>query len=175
MTVDKLTPNRVLRMQNISKAFPGVQALREVDIDVQEGEIHGLVGKNGAGKSTLVRVLMGLQDPDGGVIQINGHRFTHINSSEALQAGVAYVPQQVNMMDSLTVAENILAGNMPKNALGLINWKAVYQEAEERLQKLGLNIDVYKPVEGLRVAEQTMLTIAKALFGNAKLIIMDEC
>lgn len=175
MTVDKLTPNRVLRMQNISKAFPGVQALREVDIDVQEGEIHGLVGKNGAGKSTLVRVLMGLQDPDGGVIQINGHRFTHINSSEALQAGVAYVPQQVNMMDSLSVAENILAGNMPKNALGLINWKAVYQEAEERLQKLGLDIDVYKPVEGLRVAEQTMLTIAKALFGNAKLIIMDEC
>jgi len=162
-------------MQNISKAFPGVQALQDVDIEVCEGEIHGLVGKNGAGKSTLVRVLMGLHEPDGGTIRISEQRFTRITSSEALQAGVAYVPQQVNMMDSLSVAENILAGDMPKNSLGLIDWKAVYHDAAERLGKLGLDLDVHKPVEGLRVAEQTMLAIAKALFGNAKLIILDEC
>jgi ABC-type sugar transport system ATPase subunit len=161
-------------MRDVSKAFPGVQALRGVELEVYEGEIHGLVGKNGAGKSTLVRVLMGLQDLDTGSIQINGNSFTHISSAQALQAGVAYVPQQVSMMDSLTVAENILAGDMPKNRLGLIDWNKVYQEADVRLNKFGLRLDVRKPVEGLRVAEQTMLAIAKALFSNAKLIILDE-
>lgn len=168
------TPAKVLHMQNVTKTFPGVQALQGVDIEVYQGEIHGLVGKNGAGKSTLVKVLMGLQELDSGAVQINGHHFTRISSSEALQAGIAYVPQQVNMMDSLTVAENILAGNMPKNRFGLVDWASVYNEAEDRLKKLGLNLDVRKPVEGLRVAEQTMLAIAKALFSNAKLIILDE-
>lgn len=165
----------VLQMQGMSKTFPGVQALQDVDFEVYEGEIHGLVGKNGAGKSTLVQVLMGLHAPDAGTIRINGHRFSRITSSEALHVGVAYVPQQVNMMDSLSVAENILAGNMPKNSLGLVDWKKVYREAAARLEKLGLRLDVQKPVEGLRVAEITMLAIAKALFGNAKLIILDEC
>lgn len=165
----------VLQMQGISKTFPGVQALQDVDFEIYEGEIHGLVGKNGAGKSTLVQVLMGLHAPDAGTIRINGHRFSRITSSEALHVGVAYVPQQVNMMDSLSVAENILAGDMPKNSIGLVDWKKVYREAAARLEKLGLRLDVQKPVEGLRVAEITMLAIAKALFGNAKLIILDEC
>ena len=165
----------MLYMKNISKTFPGVQALQNVDLEVLDGEIHGLVGKNGAGKSTLVRVLMGLQELDTGSIQIDGHQYSRISSAEALQAGVAYVPQKINMMDGLSVAENILAGNLPKNAIGLINWRMVYEEAEARLQKFGLELDVRKPVEGLRVAEQTMLAIAKALFGNAKLIILDEC
>lgn len=173
--METVTQHSVLQMQDMSKFFPGVQALQDVDLEVHTGEIHGLVGKNGAGKSTLVRVLMGLYEPDAGTIRINGQRFTRINSSEALQSGVAYVPQQVNMMDSLSVAENILAGDMPKGAFGLIDWKTVYNDAAERLGKLGLNLDVDKPVEGLRVAEQTMLAIAKALFGNAKLIILDEC
>ncbi len=168
------TTKNILQMQNVTKTFPGVQALTGVCLEVAEGEIHGLVGKNGAGKSTLVRLLMGLQELDTGTIQINEHSFSRISSSEALRAGVAYVPQQVTMMDSLTVAENILAGALPKNKLGLVDWKAVFNEAEERLNRLGLNLDVRKPVEGLRIAEQTMLAIAKALFSNAKLIILDE-
>jgi ABC-type sugar transport system ATPase subunit len=175
MTIEPFTnPEKVLQMQNVTKTFPGVQALWEADLEVCQGEIHGLVGKNGAGKSTLVKVLMGLQELDSGTIQINGHRFTRISSTEALQAGVAYVPQQVSMMDSLSVAENILAGNMPRNRFGLVDWRSVYSDAEERLEKLGLHLDVRKSVEGLRVAEQTMLAIAKALFSNAKLIILDE-
>jgi ribose transport system ATP-binding protein len=157
-----------------NQAFPGVQALKNVDLEVFKGEIHGLVGKNGAGKSTLVRVLMGLQELDGGFIQIENQHFTRINSNEALRAGVAYVPQQVNMMDCLSVAENVLVGDLPKNSLGLIDWKNTYREAADRLEKLGLHLDVYKPVEGLSIAEQTMLAIAKALFGNARLIILDE-
>jgi len=164
----------LLQMKGISKAFPGVQALQSVDLEVYMGEIHGLVGKNGAGKSTLVQILMGLQQPDIGTIEINGHRFKTISSEEAIKAGVAYVPQQVRMMNSLTVAENILAGDMPKGFLGFIDWNRVYKEAAERLEKLELDLDVRRTVEGLSVAEQTMLAIAKALFSKAKLIILDE-
>ncbi len=165
----------ILKMEGMCQAFPGVQALKEVDLEVYEGEVLGLVGKNGAGKSTLVRILMGLQTPDAGTITIDGKKYERMASSAALQAGVAYVPQIVNMMDSLSVAENILAGDMPVNRFGLVDWKEVYREAENRLAKLGLNLDVRRPAEGLKVAEKTMLAIAKALFGETKLIILDEC
>ena len=164
----------ILTMQGISKAFPGVQALRRVDLSVLTGEIHGLVGKNGAGKTTLMAVVMGLQEPNEGTIEIDDHTYQSMNPKEAMQAGIAFVPQHVAMMDSLTVAENILAGELPKNKLGLIDWKSVEREAKERLNKLNLRLDVTKRVEGLSVAEKTMLAIAKALFGNAKLIILDE-
>lgn len=172
--IEKPAKDLVLQVRGVSKAFPGVQALANVDLEVEAGEIHGLVGKNGAGKSTLVRILMGLHDPDLGKIQINGHSFLSVTSEEAKAAGIAYVPQHVEMMESLTVAENILAGGLPRGRFGLISWRAVNQEAKERLKRLKLNLDVQAKVEGLGVAEQTMLAIAKALFGNAKLIILDE-
>jgi ABC-type sugar transport system ATPase subunit len=174
MNKANIEEKNILEMRGISKAFPGVQALRRVDLSIKEGEIHGLVGKNGAGKSTLMAVLMGLEQPNEGTISVDGRVFTSMNSKEAIQAGIAFVPQHVAMMDSLTVAENILAGELPKNKLGLVDWKKVNQEAQERLKKLNLNLDVTKRVEGLSVAEQTMLAISKALFGRAKLIILDE-
>ncbi len=164
----------ILEMRGISKAFPGVQALRRVDLTVLAGEIHGVVGKNGAGKSTLMAILMGLEQPNEGTITISGETYHSMNPKEAIQAGIAFVPQHVAMMDSLTVAENILAGKLPTNKLGLIDWKRVNQEAKKRLDKLNLHLDVTKRVEGLSVAEQTMLAISKALFGDAKLIILDE-
>jgi ribose transport system ATP-binding protein len=171
----EITASRtILQMRGISKEFPGVQALSNVNLDVSEGEIHGLVGKNGAGKSTLMAILMGLLQPDSGTLEINNSTFSSMNPHEALEAGVAYVPQHVNMMDSLTVAENILAGEMPVNKLGFVDWKAVFLDAERRLSQLGLTLDVRARVEGLGVAEQTMLAIAKALFSQAKLIILDE-
>jgi len=161
-------------MKGISKAFPGVKALDNVDLTVYEGEIHGLVGKNGAGKSTLMAILMGLHPMDSGELKIDGRLITNITPRNALEAGIAYVPQQVRMMDSLTVAENILAGNMPVNRFGLVDWNAAYHDAEQRLRQLGLELDVRQRVEGLGVVEQTMLAIAKALFSNARLIILDE-
>mgnify|MGYP000963588915 FL=1 len=164
----------ILKMENVSKAFPGVQALTDVNFSVEQGEIHGLVGKNGAGKSTLMAILMGILEPNEGAITVGDERFVAMSPKEAIAAGIAYVPQHVAMMDSLTVAENILAGELPRNKMGLVDWKRVNQEAKERLEKLGLGLDVNKKVEGLGVAEQTMLAIAKALFGNAKLIILDE-
>jgi len=164
----------ILSVESVSKAFPGVQALTSVDFCVMEGEIHGLVGKNGAGKSTLMAILMGILEPNEGTIIIGNQQFHAMSPKEAIEKGIAYVPQHVAMMDSLTVAENILAGELPKTKMGLVDWKKVNSEAKERLERLGLEMDVTKKVEGLGVAEQTMLAIAKALFGNAKLIILDE-
>lgn len=171
-TVQRPVP--IVQMQGVSKVFPGVQALQQVDLEIWQGEIHGLVGKNGAGKSTLVRILMGLYEPDTGTVTIDGKHYDSLTSQEALRAGIAYVPQHIAMMDSLTVAENILAGRMPKGRFGLVSWSRVYAEASERLNRLGLDLNVRKRVEGLSVAEQTMLAIAKALFSQARLIILDE-
>ena len=168
------TPQPVLQMRGIVKVFPGVQALTAVDLTVMAGEIHGLVGKNGAGKSTLMAVLMGIQPVDTGTITIGATTFSSMNPREAIGAGVAYVPQRINMMNPLTVAENVLAGMMPTNKAGFVAWRQVYAEADRRLKQLGLDLDVRARVEGLSVAEQTMLAIAKALFSNAKLIVLDE-
>lgn len=169
-----IVENNILELKGISKYYPGVRALDDVDLCVRESEILGLVGKNGAGKSTIVKILMGLETPDIGTIRIGENIYKHITSGKALEQGVGYVPQHLRMMDCLSVTENILSGNLPKNSLGLINWKAAYMQAEKRLTKLGLDMDVYKKVEGLKLAEKTMLAIAKALFGNARLIILDE-
>lgn len=168
------SPKVILEMKGISKTFPGVQALDNVDLTVLEGEIHGVVGKNGAGKSTLMAILMGLHPMDSGELRIDGRLITNVTPRGALEAGIAYVPQQVRMMDSLTVAENILAGNLPVNRLGLVDWNAAYRDAEQRLRQLGLDLDVHQKVEGLGVVEQTMLAIAKALFSKARIIILDE-
>ncbi len=173
-TAETTQRNLILQMKGINKTFPGVRALQDVSLDLLAGEIHGLVGKNGAGKSTLMSVLMGLQEPDSGEIIVGGRSFRAMTPNEAVKSGIAYVPQRVNMMDCLTVAENILAGDLPKGRFGLIDWKEVNAEAERRLRNLGLALNVRNRVEGLSVAEQTMLAIAKALFGNARLIILDE-
>ena len=135
--METTTANTILKIRGISKEFPGVQALKDASLEVLEGEIHGVVGKNGAGKSTLMAVLMGLQQPSSGEIEVNGHVFTAMNPHEALEAGIAYVPQHVSMMDSLTVAENILAGEMPVNKLGFVDWNLVYEDADQRLEKAG--------------------------------------
>jgi len=172
--MDAITPNIILEMKDVSKAFPGVQALSDISISVAEGQIHGLVGKNGAGKSTLMAILMGIQQSDSGSISIAGHTFTTMSPQQALEAGIAYVPQRINMLGSLSVAENILAGEMPTNRFGFVNWREVFREAENRLTQLGLKLDVRSRVEGLSVVEQTMLVIAKAMFSNARLIILDE-
>ena len=174
MVTDIVEKTTILNMRGIYKSFPGVQALQDVDFSVYSGEIHGLVGKNGAGKSTLMSILMGLNSPDAGVIEIDKVVVKAMNPSDAIKSGVSYVPQRVNLMDSLTVAENILSGNMPVDRFGFIKWGEAFREAERRLKELGLHLNVRHKVEGITVAEKTMLAIAKALFSNARLIILDE-
>ena len=168
------TDEILLDMRGISKSYPGVQALTDADFSVRRGEIHGLVGKNGAGKSTLMGVLMGINAADSGSVSMDGAVLSNVSPQMMLDAGISYVPQHINLLNTLTVAENILVGNLPKNRFGLVNWKAVNEDSQERLKRLGLKMDVRQPVEGLSVAERTMLAIAKALFNNARLIILDE-
>lgn len=170
-----VTARPFLRMTGISKSYPGVQALIDADFEVREGEIHGLVGKNGAGKSTLMGVLMGIREPDSGEIEVNGQHIRHITPEAMLEAGIAYVPQHIKLLSTLSVAENILVGNLPKTPLGFVSWSKAYADSQRRLDQLGLKLNVRQRVEGLSVAEQTMLVIAKALFtSNARLIILDE-
>ena len=164
----------LLDMRGISKTYPGVQALEDADFSVRRGEIHGLVGKNGAGKSTLMGVLMGIRDADSGSVAMDGRELVDASPQTMLDAGISYVPQHINLLNTLTVAENILVGALPKNRFGLVDWKATYADSQERLSRLGLTLDVRQLVEGLSVAERTMLAIAKALFNNARLIILDE-
>ncbi len=164
----------LLRAAGITKRFPGVLALNNVDFEVSRGEIHALVGANGAGKSTLVSILVGVEQPSAGVIEVDGRHWPGLTPHEAAASGIAYVPQHVLLMPSLSVAENILAGQLPTSHLGFVDWPKAFAVASLRLRQLRLPLDPRQPAEGLSVAEQTMLGIARALFSGARLIILDE-
>jgi len=164
----------IVGMDNIVKIFPGVTALDHVDFFLKPGEIRGLVGKNGAGKSTLINILSGIYPKDGGKILFKGEVIENMTSTTARQLGISCVHQHSQLIAPLSIAENIFCGDLPANNLGIIDWRQVNRLAKEYLLKLGLDIDVTRKVEGLSVAEKQILEIAKALFANAKVIILDE-
>lgn len=164
----------VVEMHNIIKTFPGVRALNHVDFRLRPGELHGLVGKNGAGKSTLMNVLVGIYQPDQGEIYVGGERVHPMTTARSKEVGIAYVHQKSQLIPWLSIAENIFCGSLPTGRSGFVDWKGLYREADERLRRLGLEIDVKRKVEGLSVAERQMLEIAKALFADARVIILDE-
>jgi ABC-type sugar transport system ATPase subunit len=165
----------VVKIQKISKTFPGVKALDNVDLVVNRGEILGLVGRNGAGKSTLMHILCGVLRPDTGKIIVDSKEYSYMTPREAICNGIVLVPQSSRLILELSVAENIMLSSYPCNSLGLIKWKDIYREAEERLKRIGLNIDVKTPVKMLKPVEQKMIEIAKAIFTpNMKLLILDE-
>ncbi len=165
-----------LEMRNITKTFPGVQALDHVSFSCRVGEIHALVGENGAGKSTLMKILAGaLQpDPESGEITLKGKRVDLTSPAEAQRLGVSIIYQEFNLLPWLSVAENILLGRLPRNAFGVVNWKRVYAEAQKPLDALGLSLDLRAPVIDLSVAQQQIVEIAKALSLQSDLMIMDE-
>jgi ABC-type sugar transport system ATPase subunit len=161
-------------MAGISKVFPGVRALEDVSFSVMLGEVHAVVGKNGAGKSTLMHVLMGLYPPDAGDIRIGGKTFSRLTTSEAKAAGIALVAQHAQFVPGLSIAENVFIGAMPRSRGGFIDWPRLYREAAERLGRFGLDIDVRRLMENTTVAERQMIEIARALFAEASVIILDE-
>jgi len=163
-----------LRMQDISKSFPGVQALDRVHMEVQPGEVHALLGENGAGKSTLMKILSGVYQPDGGEILIEGRSVQFSDTRAAEQAGIAIIHQELNLIPQMTVAENIYLGREPRGKFGLVDYKAMRQAAEMELQQLEGNIPVQAHIADLRVGEQQLVEIAKALSLHAKVVIMDE-
>ncbi|MGD8586984.1 MAG: ATP-binding cassette domain-containing protein, partial [Chloroflexota bacterium] len=165
---------RILETENISKRFPGVQALDDVSISVRGGEVMGLVGENGAGKSTLIKVIMGAYKPDSGRIRLDGHE-VHISSPlESRSLGLNAVYQDITIAPELTVGENFFLGNVPRDRLGLVDWGSIYAKSQKTLSDLGINVDSRSLISDLSPGEQTMVTIAKIVREKAKFVIFDE-
>jgi len=164
----------ILQMKGISKRFPGVQALEQVDFDVYPGEVHALVGENGAGKSTLMKILAGIYPKDAGLIILNGDEVEFNDPIEAQKYGISVIYQEFDLAQNLTVAENILLCREPANSLGLIKRREFNRIARESLDKLGIVVNPNTLVSHLKVAERQMVAIVKALSFNAKIIVMDE-
>ena len=161
-------------MEGISKSFPGVKALRDVQLEVQGGEVHALVGENGAGKSTLMRILGGVHQRDAGEIHLRGQPVEIPSPVHARMLGISIIHQELNQVPALPVAENIFLGREPRRAGGFVDWKTMYARADTLLQGLGLPIDPRRRLGTLTVAEQQLVEIAKALSVEADLVIMDE-
>jgi ABC-type sugar transport system ATPase subunit len=164
-----------LRMEAISKSFPGVQALQGVTFEVARGEIHALVGENGAGKSTLMKILTGALSRDQGGISLRGQPVEIDTPSDAQALGISMIHQELSLIPYLTVGQNIYLGREPRGRLpGFINWTALYDQAQELLDRLNVAVDARAEVAELRIAQQQMVEVAKALSLNADLIAMDE-
>ncbi len=164
----------IVKMEHVSKAFPGVKALDDVSFFLGTGEVMALLGENGAGKSTLVKVLSGVYTRDGGDVEILGQSIPEaFTPKKALEMGVAIIHQELNMCSHLTVAENIFLGREILHR-GLLAQKAMNAEAGRILQDLGMDIQPTTVISELPVSKQQMVEIAKALSSNAKILIMDE-
>jgi galactofuranose transport system ATP-binding protein len=164
----------VLTMTGISKTFPGVNALENVDFALKRGEIHALVGENGAGKSTLIKVLTGVEHPDAGSIELEGKIIQVRSPQHSQEMGISTVYQEVNLCTNLSVAENILLGHEP-HRLGSIHWQKMNEFASLAVKRLGIDIDVTQSLGDYSVAIQQMVAITRALeVLSAKVLILDE-
>lgn len=162
-----------LEMNSISKAFPGVQALSNVSLRVNPGEIHALVGENGAGKSTLVKILSGAYERDEGRVLLDGQEVEIHHPAHALEIGIVTIYQETNLSLSLDVAENIYMGRLPHRGL-FVDWEELYRVAGELLNQMDLDFDPHTLVEDLSPAQRQMVEIAKALSMDARIIVLDE-
>ncbi|WP_406676827.1 sugar ABC transporter ATP-binding protein [Moorella sp. ACPs] len=164
-----------LKLQDITKRFPGVKALNRVSFDCLEGEVHALVGENGAGKSTLMKILSGVFRPDEGTILLEGQTVEFKCPRDAQLAGIAMIHQELSLAEGLTVAENIFMGHLPKKKLGFVNSRKMSQKTTELLQQVGLQgIDPCEKINNLSASQRQLIEIAKALSFKAKILIMDE-
>ena len=164
----------LLRLDHISKAFPGVQALQDVQFTVQAGEVHALLGENGAGKSTLIKIISGVHSPDTGTIEFNGNPVRLTSPQQAQQFGIATIYQELLLYPELSVAENIFMGHAPRGRWG-IDWHAMRQQAEKILASLDIHdLDVTRLVGTLSVGNRQRVEIAKALSQDTQVLIMDE-
>ena len=163
----------LLRMEHISKAFPGVIALSDAHLSIAPGEAHALVGQNGAGKSTMIKVLTGVYRRDSGTIIFDGHAVDFHSPQQAQANGVSTIYQEVNLVPFRSVAENIFMGREPRR-WGLIDWRRMNADAAALLQRFGVDTDVTQPLLNLNIAIQQMVAIARAVSFKSKLVVMDE-
>lgn len=162
-------------MRHITKTYPGVQALKDVHLQVRAGEIHALMGENGAGKSTLMKILAGAQSADSGEILLQGKPVVMDSPQKAMDLGVSIIYQEFNLVPYLDVAENIFLGREPAAKLpGFVDFATMYREAQQIIDRLGVPIDVRMPVNRLSVAQQQMVEIGKATSRKSRIIVMDE-
>jgi len=173
MSNSKHQPPILLQMRQISKSFPGVKALSDVDFTVKRGQIHALMGENGAGKSTLIKVLTGVYRKGTGRMVFDGKDINPASVQAAQKLGISTVYQEVNLVGSLSVAENIFLGRQPMK-FARIDWKQINRRARSALARLNLDIDVTAQLSSYSIAIQQMVAIARALDISAKLLILDE-
>jgi len=164
----------MIRLDGVSKIFPGVKSLDKVGFEAVAGEVHALLGENGAGKSTLIKTISGAYIPDEGTIYFDGKKHKWGSPKEAKDAGIHIIYQDLVLFHELSVAENIFIGEAPLTRFGTIDYKTMYEGADEILHRLGHHIDVQALVKSLSVADQQMVEIAKALVGETKLLVLDE-
>jgi ABC-type sugar transport system ATPase subunit len=167
--------NPLLRCAGLTKLFPGIRALHQVDFDVRAGEVHALAGENGAGKSTLMHLLAGVFPPDAGSIEIDGHGAVTIEDERhAQRLGIAIVYQERSLFPLLSIAENLFVNRQPAGAGGVIDRTALHAQARALLEEVNLAADPERPAGSLSPAQQQMLEIAKALSFHSRVLILDE-
>ena len=164
----------ILEATGISKSFPGVKALDDVSLTLRRGRLTALLGENGAGKSTLMNIVAGVLAPDSGEVRLAGDVVRFSNPREALDVGIAMIFQELNLIGNLTVAENIFLGREPLNRLGFIDTQKMNREAADLLKQLDLSVAPTTPLGNLRVGQQQIVEIAKAISHDVRLLIMDE-
>ena len=165
---------KILEMNHISKSFGGAKALSDVHFEMEEGEVHALLGENGAGKSTLMNILSGVLTADSGKITFLGKEYTAPTIKEMEEAGLAFVHQELNVINDLSVADNIFLRNEIRNRFGLINEKEQIKKTKELFESLGVDMDPTAMVSTLKTSEKQLLEICKALYRDARLLILDE-
>ena len=163
----------VLRLENISKSFPAVKALDQVNLSVKAGEVRGLVGENGAGKSTLIKIVTGAYIKDSGRMIFKDKEILRNSPIISKELGIFAVYQDVMVAQDLSVAENFFLGNQPKKG-PIIDWGKMYRESKKFLDEIEVDIDVKRSIKELSAAEGKMITIAKSLWHRPKLVIFDE-
>ena len=166
--------NTILQMQGISKSFGGVHALVDVHLEVEKGEIHALLGENGAGKSTLMNILTGVVPMDEGHIEFDGKVYTQPTIRQMEDAGIAFVHQELSVINDLTVYENIFLNREIRNKWHVLEKKQMIAQTKELFDRLGVNMDPMVMVSELKTSEKQLLEISRALHANAKLLILDE-
>lgn len=169
-----MTTTPLLELRNVSKSFGVVRALSDVELTLEAGSIHALVGENGAGKSTLVKIIGGVHAPDSGEVLIDGEPIDFRSTAASKDAGVAVIYQEPTLFPDLSVAENIFAGRQPYTAYGTIDRARMRRETRELIERLGVRIHPDREARGLSIADQQTVEIAKAISLNARVLIMDE-
>jgi len=164
----------ILRMKGITKRFPGILALDNVEFELLRGEVHVLLGENGAGKSTLIKILSGAYTKDEGEIILDGRKIEIHGPKHAMELGIGTIYQEFNLVPSFSVAENIFLGREFINSCRLINWEKMYFETKKIMDLVGLKESVKKKIKHMTVAEKQLVEIAKALSLNSRILIFDE-